>query len=234
MIAIAVKHLHGVSFVSKLFLSVVSYIIVLFVYLSSPIWNHLLLIFHTSLVDIWRSERDCQLKICSGGWTHYSVHSTHYSVGCGHYSIGCILYSVGCTPYSVAWAQCITDRSVANIYSVGCAECSVSCKHILYRLYTLLGSLTFSGKVLKNKLNKKLYSHKSYGASTGCVGCPRLQLPWRGSPWWCPRKIIFCVIKYCLEKSGDVGRAAKNSTVQTTFDFRLPPSESFRCLNPSK
>ena len=127
-----VKHLYGVSFVSKLFLSVVAYIIVLFVYLSSPIWYHLLLIFHTSLLDIWRSERDCQLNIYSVGWTHYSVHSTHYSVGCRHYSIGCTLYSVGCTHYSVGWTQC-----------------SVSCKHILCRLYTLIGSLTFSGKVLK-------------------------------------------------------------------------------------
>ena len=137
-----VKHLYGVSFVSKLVLSVVSYIIVLFVYLSSPIWHLLLLIFHTSLLDIWRSERDCRLNIYSVGWTHYSVHSTHYSVGC--------------TQYSVGWAQCITDRSVVNIYSVGytqysvgCAQCPVSCKHILCRFYTLLGSLTFSGKVLK-------------------------------------------------------------------------------------
>ena len=215
-----VKHLYSVSFVSKLVLSVVWYIIVLFVYLSSPTWHHLLLIFHTSLLDIWRTERDCRLNIYSVGWTHYSV-------GCRHYSVGCTLYSVGCTHYSVGWAQCITDRSVANIYSVGCAQCSVSCKHILCRLYTVLGSLTFSGKVLKNKLDKKLYSHKSYGASTGCVGCPRLQLPWRGSPWWCPRKMIFCVIKYCLEKFGDVGRAAKNSTVQTTFDFRLPSPFDF-------
>ena len=137
-----VKHLYGVSFVSKLVLSVVSYIIVLFVYLSSPIWHLLLLIFHTSLLDIWRSERDCRLNIYSVGWKHYSVHSTHYSVGCTHYSVG--------------WAQCITDRSVVNIYSVGCTQCSVgcaqcpvSCKHILCRFYTLLGSLTFSGKVLK-------------------------------------------------------------------------------------
>ena len=127
-----VKHLYGVWFVSKLVLSVVSYIIVLFVYLSSSIWHHLLLIFHTSLLDIWRSERDCRLNIYSVGWTHYSVHSTHYSVGCRHYSIGCTLYSVGCTHYSIGWTQC-----------------SVSCKHILCRLYTLLGSLTFSGKVLK-------------------------------------------------------------------------------------
>ena len=98
----------------------------------SPFWYHLLLIFHTSLLDIWRSERDCRLNIYSVGWTHYSVHSTHYSVGCRHYSIGCTLYSVGCTHYSVGWTQC-----------------SVSCKHILCRLYTLIGSLTFSGKVLK-------------------------------------------------------------------------------------
>ena len=115
-----VKHLYGASFVSKLFFSVVSYIIVLFVYLSSPIWYHLLLTFHTSLFDIWRSERDCRLNVYSVGWTHYSVHSTHYSVGCRHYSIGCTLYSVGCTHYSVGWAQCLTDRSVVNIYSVGC------------------------------------------------------------------------------------------------------------------
>ena len=128
----------------------------MFVYLSSSIWHHLLLIFHTCLLDIWRSERDCRLNIYSVGWTHYSVHSTHYSVGCRHYSIGCTLYSVGCTHYSVGWAQCITHRSVANIYSVGCAKCSVSCKHILCRLYTALRSLTFSGKVLKNKLDKKL------------------------------------------------------------------------------
>ena len=131
------------SFVSKLVLSVVSYIIVLFVYLSSPIWHHLLLIFHTSLLDIWRSERDCQLNIYSVGWAHYSVHSTHYSVGRRHYSIGwhftVSVVCVGCT-----------------LYSVGCAQCSVSCKHILCRLYTALGSLTFSGKVLKNKLDKKL------------------------------------------------------------------------------
>ena len=194
------------SFVSKLVLSVVSYIIVLFVYLSSPIWHLLLLIFHTSLLDIWRSERDCRLNIYSVGWTHYSVHSTHYSVGC--------ICSVGCTHYSVGWAQCITDRSVANIYTVGCAQCSVSCKHILCRLYTLLAisdHSPFLGKFLKTN------STKNY-----TIGCPRLQLPWRGSPWWCPRKMIFCVIKYCLEKFGDVGRAAKNSTVQTTFDFLLP------------
>ena len=151
LIAIVVKHLYGVSFVSKLVLSVVSYIIVLFVYLSSTIWHHLLLIFHTSLLDIWRSERDCRLNIYSVGWTHYSV-------GCTLYSVGCIC-SVGCTHYSVGWAQCITDPSVANIYSVGCAQCSVSCKHILCRLYTLLGSLTFSGNVLKNKLDKKLYDN---------------------------------------------------------------------------
>ena len=142
MIAIVVKHLYSVSFVSKLVLSVVWYIIVLFVYLSSPTWHHLLLIFHTSLLDIWRTERDCRLNIYSVGWTHYSV-------GCRHYSVGCTLYSVGCTHYSVGWAQCITDRSVANIYSVGCAQRSVSCKHILCQLHTLLGSLTFSGKVLK-------------------------------------------------------------------------------------
>ena len=35
LIAIVVKHLYGVSFVSKLFLSVVSYIIVLFAFLVS-------------------------------------------------------------------------------------------------------------------------------------------------------------------------------------------------------
>ena len=156
-----IKHLYGVSFVSKLVLSVVSYIIVLFVYLLSPIWHHLLLIFHTSLLDIWRSERDCRLNIYSVGWTHYSV-------GCRHYSIGCTLYSVGCRHYSVGWAQCITDRSVVNIYSVGCtqysvgcAQCPVSCKHILCRFYTLLGSLTFSGKVLKKDSIKKLHDNNT-------------------------------------------------------------------------
>ena len=128
MIAIVVKHLFGVSFVSKLVLSVVSYIIVLFVYLSSPIWHHLLLIFHTSLLDIWRSERDCRLNIYSVGWTHYSVHSTHYSVGCRHYSIGCTLYPVGC---------------ICRLYALLCRLGTmhywwVICKHILCRLYTLL------------------------------------------------------------------------------------------------
>ena len=173
-----VKHLYGVSFVSKLVLSVVSYIIVLFFYLSSPIWHHLLLIFHTSLLDIWRSERDCRLNIYSVGWMHYSVHSTHYSVGCTLSSFGCIC-SVGCTHYSVGWAQCITDRSVANIYSVGCAQCSVSCKHILCRLCTLLAlsdHSPFLGKFLKTNWTKN-YTITTYGASTGCVGCPRLQLP---------------------------------------------------------
>ena len=57
---------------------------------------------------------------------------------------------------------------------------------------------------------------------------------WVINHFWCPWKIIFCVIKYCLEKFGDVGRATKSTTVQTTFDFRLPTSESFRRLNPSK
>ena len=146
LIAIVVKHLYGVSFVSKLFLSVVSYIIVLFVYLSSPIWYHLLLIFHTSLLDIWRSERDCRLKVYSVGWTHYSV-GWGNTLSVVHFTLSVV--SVGCTYYSVAWAQCLTDRSVVNMYSVGCAQCSISCKHILCRLYTLLGSLTFSGKVLK-------------------------------------------------------------------------------------
>ena len=153
------------SFVSKLVLSVVSYIIVLFVYLSSTIWHHLLLIFHTSLLDIWRSERDCRLNIYSVGWTHYSV-------GCTLYSVGCIC-SVGCTHYPVGWAQCITDPSVANIYTVGCAQCSVSCKHILCRLYILLAlsdHSPFLGKFLKTN------STKNY-----TIGCPRLQLPWRGS-----------------------------------------------------
>ena len=173
------------SFVSKLVLSVVSYIIDLFVYLSSPIWHLLLLIFHTSLLDIWRSERDCRLNIYSVGWTHYSVHLTHYYVGCRHYSIGFTLYSVDCTHYSVGWAQCHTDRSVANTYSVGCAQCSVSCKHILCRLYTLLAlsdHSPFLGKFLKTNSTKN-YTITTYGASTGCVGSPRLQLPWRGSPW---------------------------------------------------
>ena len=187
-----VKHLYGASFVSKLFFSVVSYIIVLFVYLSSPIWYHLLLTFHTSLFDIWRSERDCRLNVYSEGWTHYSVHSTHCSVGCRHYSIGCTLYPVGyiCRLYALLCrlGQCITDRSFVNIYSVGCthysvgcAQCSVSCKHILCRLYTLLRSLTFSGKVLKRDSIKNL-TITTRGTSTGSVGCRRLQLPRRGSP----------------------------------------------------
>ena len=45
---------------------------------------------------------------------------------------------------------------------------------------------------------------------------------WLFSIWvinhlWCPWKMIFC-----LEKFGDVGRAGKNNTVQTTFNFLLP------------
>ena len=127
-----VKHLFGVSFVSKLFLSVVSYIIVLFVYLSSPIWYHLLLIFHTSLFDIWRSERDSRLNVYSVGWTHYSVHSTHYSVGCRHYSIGCTLYSVGCI--------CRLDALLCRLGTMH--YWAVSCKHILCRLYTLQTGLS--------------------------------------------------------------------------------------------
>ena len=108
-----------------------------------------MLIFHTSLLDIWRTERDCRLNLYSVGWTHYSVHSTQYSVGCRHYSIGCTLYSVGC---------------ICRLYALLCRlgtmhYWSVSCKHILCRLYTLLGSLTFSGNVLKNKLDKKLYDN---------------------------------------------------------------------------
>ena len=139
-----------------------------------------------------------------------------------HFTVSVV--SVGWTLYSVGWAQCITHRSVANIYSVGCAQCSVSCKHILCRLYTVLAfsdHSPFLGKFLKTNSTKN-YTITTYGASTGCVGCPRLQLPWRGSPRRCPWKMIFCVIKYILEKFGDVGRASKNSTVQISFDFRLP------------
>ena len=144
----------------------------------SPFWYHLLLIFHTSLLDIWRSERDCRLKVYSVGWTHYSV-GWGNTLSVVHFTLSVV--PVGCTYYSVAWAQYITDRSVVNMYSVGCAQCSISCKHILCRLYTLLGSLTFSGKVLKRDSIKNL-TITTRGTSTGSVGCPRLQLPWRGSP----------------------------------------------------
>ena len=46
----------------------------------------------------------------------------------------------------------------------------------------------------------------------------------------CPWKMIFCVIKYCLEKFGDVGRAAKTTQLRprSTSDIRVG------CLNPSK
>ena len=48
-------------------------------------------------------------------------------------------------------------------------------------MYTLLGSLTFSGKVLKKDPITN-YTITTHGTSTGSVGCPRLQLSWRGSP----------------------------------------------------
>ena len=103
-------------------------------------------------------------------------------------------------------------QSVVSIYAVGCTQHS--------------DHSPFLGKFLKTN-STKTYTITTYGASTGCVGCPRLQLSWRESPWWCPRKMIFCVINYCLEKFRDVGRAAKHITVQTTFDFRLPTPFQF-------
>ena len=173
----------------------------------------MLLIFHTSLLDIWRSERDCRLNIYSVGWTHYSV-------GCTLYSVGCIC-SVGCTHYSVGWAQCITDPSVANIYTVGCAQCSVSCKHILCRLYTALGSLTFSGKVLKNKLDKKLDDN-----NIRCLDrlrwVPSIATSLTRKPLMMPSKDDILCNKILPGEIWRRWQGCKNSTVQTTFDFLLP------------
>ena len=53
---VGMKPYYGALFVSKLFLSVVSYHCLLVIYLSSLIWYHLLLLFHTSPLDIWCSR----------------------------------------------------------------------------------------------------------------------------------------------------------------------------------
>ena len=60
------KPYYGTLFVSKLFLSVVSYHFLLVIYLSSLIWYHLLLLFHTSPLDIWCSRERLGLTFCLG------------------------------------------------------------------------------------------------------------------------------------------------------------------------
>ena len=136
-----VKHLYGASFVSKLFLSVVSYIIVLFVYLSSPIWHHLLLIFHTSL-SWYLAFRErlsvkcilCRLDACNLSIQRITLSVVGTTLSVVHFTLSVV--SVGWTHYSVGWAQCITERSVVNIYSVGCTHYKRGC-----RLCTMLGQL---------------------------------------------------------------------------------------------
>ena len=53
---------------------------------------------------------------------------------------------------------------------------------------------------------------------------------WVINNFWCPWKMIFCVIKCCLEKFGDIGRATK--TIQfrplSTSDFLSPFDVSVR------
>ena len=108
-------------------------------------------------------------------------------------------------------------RSVVSIYSVGCTH--------------YLDHSPFLGMFLKTNSTKN-YTITTYGTSTGSVGCPRLQLPWRGSPWWCPRKMIFLCNKIL---SGEIWRCWQGCKTQYSSDhFRLPTSESFRFLNPSK
>jgi len=92
------------------------HVIIYFVYLSSLNWHHLLLLFGTYPLDIWRSERDCRINI-------YSVSCTRYSVGCVHHSVSFTNYSDGCKYFSS---------------SVGCIHYTVGCKHLLCRLYALL------------------------------------------------------------------------------------------------
>ena len=129
VIAIVVKHLYGASFVSKLFLSVVSHISLSCSFISHPLFGIICCWFSIPLFLKFGVQREAQLNIYSVGCTHYSVHSMHYSVGCRHYSIGCTLYSVGC---------------ICRLYALLCRLRTmhywwVSCKHILCRLSTMLG-----------------------------------------------------------------------------------------------
>ena len=119
LIAIVVKHLYGVSFVSKLFLSVVSYIIVLFAFLVSFVVDFPYL---SSWYLAFRERLSVKSILCR--LDALLCRLRQYSIGCTLYSVGCIcrlyvlLCRLGTMPY---W--------------------SVSCKHVLCRLCTMLDQL---------------------------------------------------------------------------------------------
>ena len=143
-----------------------------------------------------------------------------------HFTVSVV--SVGWTLYSVGWAQRITDRSVANIYSVGCAKCSVSCNHILCRLYTALGSVTFSGKVLKNKLDKKFDDNNIRYLDRLCW-VPSIATSLTRKPSKMPSKDdILCNKIY----SGEIWR--RWQFCQKTARFRSLSTSDFRVLSMSQ
>ena len=85
------KPYYGALFVENYF-SQLYHIIVFFAYFSFLIWHHLLLLFHTSPLDIWRS-RD--------GLSVYHFLCRFYELLCQLYALCCQLYALFCWLYAL-------------------------------------------------------------------------------------------------------------------------------------
>ena len=87
----------GALFVQNYF-NQLYHIIVFFAYFSFLIWHHLLLLFHTSPLDIWRSRE--RLSVYHFLCRFYELLCQLYALFCQLYALFCWLYALLCRLYT--------------------------------------------------------------------------------------------------------------------------------------